>query len=66
MWLTKEGRYCVGTEPPEGVTVLGVYYPRAGTLGGGSMHIAMIFRHFRWIGIGDISPALQATNLGDI
>jgi len=41
-WLTKDGQYYVGTEPPEGATVLGVYYPRAGTLGGCSTHNAMV------------------------
>lgn len=40
-WRTVDGGVYVGTEPPSGATVLGVYYPRAGTLGGCSTHNAM-------------------------
>lgn len=40
-WRTVEGKFYVGTEPPAGATMLGVYYPRAGTLGGCSTHNAM-------------------------
>ncbi|KAI1815089.1 GMC oxidoreductase [Poronia punctata] len=41
-WKTPEGRYWVGqTGAPEGSELLGVYYPRGGTLGGSSMINAM-------------------------
>lgn len=40
-WRTKEGEFYVGKIPPEGATQLGVYYPRAGTLGGCSTHNAL-------------------------
>ncbi|KAH8654420.1 hypothetical protein BGZ60DRAFT_386199 [Tricladium varicosporioides] len=40
-WKTKEGLFYVGMDPPLGSTKLGVYYPRAGTLGGCSTHNAM-------------------------
>ncbi|KAH7324019.1 GMC oxidoreductase-like protein [Rhexocercosporidium sp. MPI-PUGE-AT-0058] len=41
-WRTKEGLFYVGLDPPAGSTKLGVYYPRAGTLGGCSTHNAMV------------------------
>jgi choline dehydrogenase len=37
-WRTKEGGFYVGLDPPAGATRLGIYYPRAGTLGGCAMH----------------------------
>ena len=40
-WRQPNGEYFVGTTPPAGSTKLGVYYPRAGTLGGCSTHNAM-------------------------
>jgi len=40
-WRTTDGQFYVGTSPPEGAKMLGVYYPRAGTLGGCSTHNAM-------------------------
>ncbi|KAH8812992.1 hypothetical protein F5884DRAFT_879142 [Xylogone sp. PMI_703] len=40
-WRTSDGQFYVGTDPPAGSTMLGVYYPRAGTLGGCSAHNAM-------------------------
>lgn len=39
-WLTPEGEHYVGQHPPEGSERLGIYYPRAGTLGGCSAHNA--------------------------
>jgi choline dehydrogenase len=36
-----DGQYYVGTDPPPGATMLGVYYPRAATLGGCSSHNAL-------------------------
>ncbi|TVY85302.1 Oxygen-dependent choline dehydrogenase [Lachnellula suecica] len=41
-WKTTEGGYYVGLDPPAGAKQLGVYYPRAGTLGGCSTTDAMI------------------------
>ncbi|KAF2004363.1 GMC oxidoreductase [Amniculicola lignicola CBS 123094] len=37
-WRKKGGEFYVGTEPPAGAKPLGIYYPRAGTLGGCAMH----------------------------
>ncbi|KAF2187866.1 GMC oxidoreductase [Zopfia rhizophila CBS 207.26] len=39
-WRTKDGGFYVGTSPPAGAKQLGIYYPRAGTLGGCAMHNA--------------------------
>ncbi|KAK0653148.1 choline dehydrogenase-like protein [Cercophora newfieldiana] len=39
-WETVEGDHYVGQDPPEGAKFLGIYYPRAGTLGGCSAHNA--------------------------
>lgn len=43
-WRTKDGRYWVGKgtdQPPEGSTLLGIYYPRGSALGGSTMINAM-------------------------
>lgn len=40
VYKTTDGQFYVGTSPPAGATRLGVYYPRAGTLGGCSTHNA--------------------------
>ncbi|KAI0541626.1 hypothetical protein GGR58DRAFT_510714 [Xylaria digitata] len=37
-WRTVDGSFYVGLDPPEGSTRLGIYYPRAATLGGCAMH----------------------------
>ncbi|KAI0203114.1 hypothetical protein F4808DRAFT_458332 [Astrocystis sublimbata] len=37
-WRTKDGAFYVGLDPPESSTRLGIYYPRAATLGGCAMH----------------------------
>ncbi|KAI0972834.1 hypothetical protein F4678DRAFT_478101 [Xylaria arbuscula] len=37
-WRTPDGSFYVGLDPPEGSTRLGIYYPRAATLGGCAMH----------------------------
>ncbi|KAF2840061.1 GMC oxidoreductase [Patellaria atrata CBS 101060] len=37
-WRNKDGSFYVGTDPPAGAEQLGIYYPRAGTLGGCAMH----------------------------
>jgi choline dehydrogenase len=41
-WETTDGQFYVGLNPPAGAKLLGVYYPRAGTLGGCSTHNALI------------------------
>lgn len=33
-WRNPDGSFYVGLDPPEGAEQLGIYYPRAGTLGG--------------------------------
>ncbi|ETN36199.1 uncharacterized protein HMPREF1541_08476 [Cyphellophora europaea CBS 101466] len=38
VWETSEGDKYVGADPPEGSRRLGVFYPRAGTLGGCDTH----------------------------
>ncbi|KAF2840699.1 GMC oxidoreductase [Patellaria atrata CBS 101060] len=40
-WRTREGKFYVGLNPPAGAEQLGVYYPRAGTLGGCATHNAI-------------------------
>ncbi|PKS05660.1 hypothetical protein jhhlp_008179 [Lomentospora prolificans] len=40
-WLRPDGTYYVGNDPPTGATLLGLYYPRGGTLGGSSAVNAM-------------------------
>jgi len=37
-WRTADGGFYVGLDPPEGAKRLGIYYPRAATLGGCAMH----------------------------
>lgn len=37
-WRKEDGGFYVGVDPPQGAKPLGVYYPRAGTLGGCAMH----------------------------
>ncbi|KAI1418912.1 hypothetical protein F5Y12DRAFT_789499 [Xylaria sp. FL1777] len=37
-WRTANGNFYVGLDPPKGSTRLGIYYPRAATLGGCAMH----------------------------
>ncbi|KAF4999878.1 hypothetical protein FDECE_11377 [Fusarium decemcellulare] len=39
-WRQEDGEFYVGLDPPEGAERLGIYYPRAGTLGGCAMHNA--------------------------
>ncbi|PQE28205.1 choline dehydrogenase protein [Rutstroemia sp. NJR-2017a BBW] len=41
-YRTTDGEYYVGLNPPAGAEPLGIWYPRAGTLGGCSNHNAMI------------------------
>lgn len=40
-WRLGDGSYYVGNEPPEGAELLGLFYPRGGTLGGSSAINAM-------------------------
>lgn len=39
-WRKPDGDYYVGLDPPEGAQRLGIYYPRAATIGGCAMHNA--------------------------
>lgn len=39
-WRKPDGSFYVGLDPPEGSKQLGIYYPRAGTLGGCAQHNA--------------------------
>lgn len=41
-WRAPDGSIFVGTDPPEGSKQLGIYYPRAGTLGGCAEHNALV------------------------
>lgn len=41
-WETPDGSIFIGTNPPEGSKQLGIYYPRAGTLGGCAAHNALV------------------------
>ena len=40
-WRKTDGSFYVGLDPPEDAEKLGVYYPRAATIGGCSTHNAM-------------------------
>ncbi|KAK6193688.1 hypothetical protein LQW54_012217 [Pestalotiopsis sp. IQ-011] len=42
VWRQPDGEFCTGLDPPAGSTQLGIWYPRAGTLGGCAMHNAGI------------------------
>ncbi|KAI2631455.1 GMC oxidoreductase [Hypomontagnella submonticulosa] len=42
-WHTTNGSFYVGLDPPEGAEQLGIWYPRAATLGGCAMHNAAVF-----------------------
>jgi choline dehydrogenase len=50
-WRTIDGGFYIGTDPPAGAELLGVYYPRAGTLGGCSTHnlTSLFLRNFVYI-----------------
>lgn len=41
-WKQPNGTFWVGPDPPAGSTPLGIYYPRASTLGGCAEHNAMV------------------------
>ncbi|KAK7977926.1 hypothetical protein PG996_003977 [Apiospora saccharicola] len=40
VWRKTDGGFYTGVDPPEGAKQLGIWYPRAGTLGGCAMHNA--------------------------
>ncbi|KAI5859808.1 GMC oxidoreductase [Durotheca rogersii] len=42
-WRTTNGSFYVGRDPPEGAEQLGIYYPRAATLGGCGSHNAAVY-----------------------
>ncbi|KAH7065432.1 hypothetical protein B0J12DRAFT_749875 [Macrophomina phaseolina] len=57
-WRQTDGEFYVGLDPPEGAERLGVYYPRAGTVGGCAMHNAATISlpaDVDWQGVADIT-----------
>ncbi|KAK2763689.1 hypothetical protein FQN54_009305 [Arachnomyces sp. PD_36] len=57
-WRKPDGGFYVGLDPPKGAKRLGVYYPRAGTLGGCAMHnagLAMLPGDHDWDEIASIT-----------
>ncbi|KAI0874938.1 GMC oxidoreductase [Hypoxylon argillaceum] len=57
-WRTADGSFYVGLDPPEGSTRLGIYYPRASTLGGCALHnggICTIPNDADWDYIADLT-----------
>ncbi|KAI1443191.1 GMC oxidoreductase [Annulohypoxylon stygium] len=57
-WRTTNGSFYVGLDPPEGAEQLGVYYPRAATLGGCASHNAAVLHlpsDANWDYIADIT-----------
>lgn len=81
-WRKNDGGFYVGIDPPSDAEPLGIYYPRAGTLGGCAMHngcLTMVglrmLRESRvanesyrtpTMWIGTISQRPLATNLGPL
>ncbi|KAF4630081.1 hypothetical protein G7Y89_g8062 [Cudoniella acicularis] len=68
VWKTTDGQFYVGTTPPAGAEQLGVYYPRAGTLGGCSTHNALcaaLPSNSDWDYVADITSddSWTATNM---
>jgi choline dehydrogenase len=58
-WRTTDGQFYVGSDPPAGATMLGVYYLRAATLGG-----MPFVQHFRATVTGSSSQMLLVMILG--
>lgn len=62
-YRTQNGDFYVGKEPPKGASQLGIWYPRAGTLGGCAMHnagVSFLPYDDDWNDIvGDLFPADQ-------
>jgi choline dehydrogenase len=56
-WETPDGGIFVGTSPPDGSKQLGIYYPRAGTLGGCAAHNALV---------GVLPPAADWDHIAEI
>ncbi|OTA53811.1 GMC oxidoreductase [Hypoxylon sp. EC38] len=57
-WRTTNGSFYVGLDPPEAAEQLGIYYPRAATLGGCAMHNAAVLHlpsDNNWNYIADIT-----------
>jgi choline dehydrogenase len=57
-WETADGGHYVGQDPPEIARLLGIYYPRTGTLGGCSTHnsgAAMVPQNSFWDRIANIT-----------
>lgn len=58
VWEKPDGEYWVGRDPPEGSEQLGVWYPRAGTLGGCDTHnggLTVRPSDWDWDNIADIT-----------
>lgn len=67
-WRQHDGEFYVGLEPPEGAERLGIYYPRAATIGGCAMHNAATISlpaDVDWQDIADITSdsSWEATNM---
>lgn len=56
-WETPDGSIFVGINPPQGSKQLGIYYPRAGTLGGCAAHNALV---------GVLPPAADWDHIAEI
>ena len=57
-WRRTDGSFYVGNDPPAGAEPLGIWYPRAGTLGGCATHnaaVANLPRDSDWNYIADIT-----------
>ncbi|RQM06375.1 hypothetical protein DH86_00001195 [Scytalidium sp. 3C] len=68
VWVTPEGKQYVGLNPPSGSKQKGIFYPRAGTLGGCTAHNAMItiYPHEDdWSNLADLTgdPSWEPDNM---
>ncbi|KAL2108232.1 hypothetical protein VUR80DRAFT_4097 [Thermomyces stellatus] len=58
VWVKPDGEYWIGRDPPEGSEQLGIWYPRAGTLGGCDTHnggLTVRPSDWDWDNIADIT-----------
>lgn len=58
VWEKPDGEYWIGVDPPEGSKQLGIWYPRAGTLGGCDTHnggLTVRPSDWDWDNIADIT-----------
>ncbi|PSK33423.1 Cellobiose dehydrogenase [Elsinoe australis] len=68
VWLQTDGQYYTGLNPPAGAKQLGIWYPRAGTLGGCATHnaaAALLPANSDWNYISSITgdKSWQAANM---